>query len=371
MERRRIALIAGTRPECIKLAPVLLDLREAAWADPAFVGTGQHRSLAEQTLASLGLRFDAVLDQDLDGASLSRQFGALLSAVDRVLARLRPHLVVVQGDTTSALAGAMAAFYARIPVAHVEAGLRTGDLARPFPEEFHRQAIARIADLHFAPTPGAADHLVREGVPARTILCTGNTGIDALRRFLPLAGACGYPLDAANRLVLVTTHRRENFGTPLAAVCAAINRLHDRYADLEILIPVHPNPAVRPVLEQCLVASGRIHLVSPRGYLEMLSALAASILVLTDSGGLQEEGSALGTPVLVLRDVTERPEAVAAGTARVVGTSTEAIVAAVSVLLDDPDALARMGRCSSAFGDGHASGRIVSACRDFLGRDPG
>jgi UDP-N-acetylglucosamine 2-epimerase (non-hydrolysing) len=366
VSRAKIVLIVGTRPECIKLAPLYLELRGSAWADTILLGTGQHGSLAAQTLGSLGLDLDVALEPVGETGSLAMKFGGLVTALGAELERLRPDLVLVQGDTTSALAGAVAAFYLGVPVGHVEAGLRTGDTSQPFPEEFHRQALARAATLHFAPTAEAAERLSAEGIRPERVTVTGNTGIDALRRFLPLAPASKYPVDEGRRLVLVTMHRRENLGAPMSTVCAAINELHDRMDDLEFVLPVHPNPAVRPALERSLNSGERIHLVPPQNYLEMLSLLDACTLVLTDSGGVQEEAPTLGKPVLVLRNVTDRPETIAAGSARLVGTATVGIVAAARELLDNPEAMTAMANRSSLFGDGHASERIVAACKTFL-----
>ena len=280
-------------------------------------------------------------------------------------------MVLVQGDTTTTFAATFAAFLERVPTGHVEAGLRTGDRWQPFPEEMNRVLTTRIAALHFAPTPAARDALLAEGIPAGDVHLTGNTVIDALLqtvrpeyRFRTPALAA---LDPARRLVLVTTHRRESFGAPLRSICAAIRDLAERFPELQFVLPVHPNPEVKRTVEELLCDLPGMHLIPPVDYLEFVHLMARADLVLTDSGGVQEEAPSLGKPVLVLREVTERPEGVTAGTARVVGTDRARIVAAATELLTSPEAYARMANAVNPYGDGHASERILSALAERFG----
>lgn len=358
-----ILCVVGTRPECIKMAPVIAALRAAAWCRPLVVSTGQHRELAAQTLGIFGIRPDIDLAAMAPGAGLATLTGRILDRIDPVLAASRPALLLAQGDTTTVMACATAAFYRGIPFGHVEAGLRTGDLSSPFPEEFNRRVAGLLAALHFAPTEGARRNLLAEGAAPASIHVTGNTVIDALievaaRPDLPTP----FPREAARRLALVTAHRRENLGPPLAGICAALRGLVARFPDLEIAFPMHLNPQVRAVVGPELSATERIHLIEPLDYLGLVGLLRRADLVLTDSGGLQEEAPALGKPVLVLRNRTERPEALEAGAARLVGTDPAAILEAATGLLAGPKPPA-----ASPFGDGRAALRIARLCRDFLG----
>ena len=336
--------------------------------------TGQHRSMLDQVMGTFGIESDHALEVMHPGQSLNALTARLLAAIDPVLVSERPDRVLVHGDTTTALAGALAAFQRQIPVGHVEAGLRTGDLAAPFPEEMNRRVIDSISDLMFAPTPGARDHLARENLPGR-IVVTGNTVIDALqhadRRIqddAALRQSLDQPfafLNAARRMVLVTGHRRENFGRGFAQIIEALAALAARRTDIDIVYPVHLNPQVDGPVRAALGQSPRIHLIEPQSYLPFVRLMQRAHLVLTDSGGVQEEAPALGKPVLVMRDVTERPEAIAAGTARLVGTDAGRIVAAVDALLDDPALYLGFSRVRNPYGDGRASSRIVAA---LLGR---
>lgn len=378
--KRRIMIVFGTRPEVIKLAPVIEELRKRPktfTAVPCF--TAQHRQMGEALLRFFAIKPDYDLNVMTENQSLADIAVRTMKRLDEVLDRDRPDMILVQGDTTSAFAAALLAFYRRIPVGHVEAGLRTLDPENPFPEEMNRQLIGRIARLHFAPTKGASAALVREGVPARSVFVTGNTVIDAL--YLSLAkmkltmNATGGRIGRGSarrekRLILVTAHRRESFGKGIEEICAALLAIARRNEDVEIFLPVHPNPAVRIPIERALSAHPRITLSPPVEYADLIRIMNESSIVLTDSGGLQEEAPALGKPVVVLRDVTERPEIVEAGGAVLAGPHRGRIVAEVEKILND-DALARrMARVRNPFGDGRAAGRIVRIIDAWL-RSPG
>lgn len=356
--------VAGTRPEAVKLAPVILALR-AQGRSAILVATGQHRHLFSEALAGFGLLADIDLDIMREGQTPADVIGALVPMLAAEFKRRQPVVVVVQGDTASALAGAMAAYYSGCSLAHVEAGLRSGQ-RDPFPEEMHRKAIATMADVHFAPTIMAMSALAREGVSADDMYLTGNTGIDALhvtRDCLerdPVATARlalrFAAIDRRRPLMVATVHRRENHGAPLAAILDAIADLA-RVA--EVVIPVHPSPAVAAPLRARLGAVAGVHLLPPLEYPAFIWLLGQATLVLTDSGGIQEEAPALGVPLLVLRDVTERQEGVESGNARLVGTDRAAIVAAVEGLLADRAAMARMSEPSLPYGTGDAAARIA------------
>lgn len=355
--------VAGTRPEAIKLAPVIMELARRG-QHPVLVATGQHRELLDGALAAFGLVADHDLAVMRPGQAPADVVGALVPALARLFAAGRPAAVVVQGDTTTAFAGAQAAAYARAPLAHVEAGLRSGG-DEPFPEEMHRRAIAQLADLHFAPTAAARAALVAEGIPAGAIHVTGNTGIDALRAmaarlrsepWLAAAQARRFSeIDSARPMLLATIHRRENHGHRLAAVLAALDQLR---GEAEIVLPVHPHPAVAGPVWRALGQRDNVHLLPPLDYAAFVWLMERATLVLTDSGGVQEEAPALGLPVLVLRAVTERREGLATGNARLVGTETAEIVAAARELLADGQALARMSKAALPYGDGDAARRI-------------
>jgi UDP-N-acetylglucosamine 2-epimerase (non-hydrolysing) len=360
-----LLFVAGTRPEAVKLAPVILALRGRGRATYV-VATGQHRELFHEALAGFGLAADCDLAIMRPDQSPAAVVGALVPALAELCARLRPAAVIVQGDTASAFAGAQAAVYARCPLVHIEAGLRSGD-AEPWPEEMHRRAIAQMADLHFAPTAGAAAALRREGIPACAIHITGNTGIDALKSVEarlatnPALGAAMAQrfaaIDPRRPLLLATVHRRENHGTRLTAIAAA---LADLAADMEIVLPVHPSPAVSGPVHAALAGRRGVHLLPPLDYPAFVWLLGRATLALTDSGGVQEEAPALGVPVLVLRHVTERPEGIASGNARLIGTCHAEIVAAVRTLLSNSAAIGRMAEPALPYGAGDASERIAA-----------
>lgn len=362
-----ILVVFGTRPEAIKLFPVIRALAATEGLRVRTCVTAQHRGLLDQVLAIAGITPDRDLDIMEPGQSLDRLTARLLIGIGEAIDAERPDLVVVQGDTATAMTGALAAYYRRIPVAHVEAGLRSGDIYHPWPEEVNRRIVAPVARYHFAPTRTAADALIRESIDPAKVHVTGNTVIDALHwtrdRIAAdpsLANSIAPALDrmAGRRIVLVTTHRRENFGGGMEQIARAIGRIAER-DDVGIVFPVHPNPNVVAVMDDLLGDRANVARIAPLDYPGFVAALAACHLVLTDSGGVQEEAPALGKPVLVMRETTERPEGVAAGTARLVGTNEHRIVSEVFTLLDDNEDHATMARAHNPFGDGHASARIA------------
>ncbi|MCC7008867.1 MAG: UDP-N-acetylglucosamine 2-epimerase (non-hydrolyzing) [Acidobacteria bacterium] len=359
----KVLVVFGTRPEAIKLAPVIRALAAAEWCEPRICVTAQHRDLLDPLLDLFGIAPDHDLDVMRPNQALAGLTARLCGALDDVMAVEQPAWVVVQGDTTSAFAAGLVAFYHRARVGHVEAGLRTTTKDAPFPEELNRRLLGRIADLHFAPTERARQQLLAEGVAPEAVLVTGNTAIDALQWTIDRLGGRGpTPETGTRRLVLVTMHRRESFGRPLADVCGALRWLADRYRDrVEFLFPVHPNPNVLGEVTRALSGCSNVRLVKPLPYPDLVDALRRAHFVLTDSGGIQEEAPSLGKPVLVLRDATERPEGVAAGVAAIVGTDRDRIVDASVRLLDDDDAYRAMARAVTVYGDGHAAERIVSA----------
>jgi len=383
--RKRVAVILGTRPEAIKVAPVVRELRRfPAQFDARVIATAQHRRLADEVLALFDIAPDYDLDVMTSRQSLTRVTSRILVRLEPALAELRPRLVLVQGDAASAFAGALAAFYQMIPVGHIEAGLRTGDKYNPFPEEIFRRLTSVIADLHFAPTPAARAALIAEGVDARRIYITGNTVIDALLSVaeqdhpLPVAvkRALGdsypFPGEMGNcprprRLVLVTAHRRENWGPPLLQICAALRQLARAFPDIVVVYALHPNPAVTQPVRAALGREPRVVLIQAPPYARFVSLMKRADLILTDSGGLQEEAPALAKPVLVLRRTTERPEGIKAGVARLVGVETRDVVAAASRLLRDRRAYLRMAHAANPYGDGKAASRIRRAMLNYFG----
>jgi UDP-N-acetylglucosamine 2-epimerase (non-hydrolysing) len=362
----RCACVVGTRPEVIKMAPVIRRLRQTDWADPFVITTGQQDGLLEQALNDFHLVPDHAIAYDPKGTNVVPVLASIAGKLDETFDRIRPAVVIAQGDTTTVFAASLAAFYRRIPFVHVEAGLRTSDLSAPFPEEFHRRAIAVSTLLHCAPTKAAASHLRNENVPASRILVSGNTVIDALLETAACAPAPPRGFPKVPRPVLLTAHRRENFGEPLREALTAIRAFVEATPDTAVFFPVHPNPAARSIAQQILSNHERIVLAEPASYAEIVGAMQRSWLVVTDSGGLQEEAPALGKPVLVLRDVTERPEAVAAGAVRVVGTARRRIFQALTDLHCNTAAYERMAKPIFPYGDGHAAQRIVAALRALM-----
>lgn len=367
----RVLFVFGTRPEAIKLAPVVMRMRDAEPGLEARVCvTAQHRGLLDQVLETFRIEPEYDLNLMTPGQSLTQSASRILAALEPVIAAERPAMLVVQGDTTTTMCGALAAFFARVPVAHVEAGLRTGDLQQPFPEELHRVVTGRASALHLAPTAQAAANLLREGVPAETITVTGNSGIDALLHVRDglesgvIRGGDWPRLDPSKKLLVLTAHRRESFGPGFEGVCTAIERLAAR-PDVEIAFPVHPNPNVRAAFSDRLARLGNVHLMEPLDYVPFVDLMRRAHLLITDSGGVQEEGPSLGKPILVLREKTERPEAVEAGTVRLVGCSPDRILDEAELLLDDEAEYDRRSHVHNPYGDGHASERICNAIRSY------
>lgn len=364
--RKRILCVVGTRPEAVKMAPVIQALRREHWAQVIVLATAQHRDLLDQVLEIFQIVPDADLDVMRANQGLAELTARLIPALDCKLAELRPDAVLAQGDTTTVMTAALVAFYRRIPFGHVEAGLRTHDLDNPFPEEMNRVVAGQLTRWHFAPTARARRNLLREGTADDTIHVVGNTVIDALLQVAAREWPLQVPLDPRKRLVLVTAHRRENFGEPFRAICRAIRTLAERHADVEVLYPVHPNPNVKLVAHELLASDPRIRLCEPLDYTAFVEAQKRAYLILTDSGGVQEEAPALGKPVLVLRSETERPEAIEAGVARLVGTSEERIVGEASLLLQDERAYRAMSHGASPYGDGQSAERIARILRRAL-----
>jgi UDP-N-acetylglucosamine 2-epimerase (non-hydrolysing) len=372
---RKILLIFGTRPEAIKLCPVIRSLREhPARFDVRVCVTAQHREMLDQVLAAFHVQPDHDLDLMLPGQTLFQSTSRILAGLENVLKTERPSLAIVQGDTTTTFCGALAAFYSHIPVAHVEAGLRTGDLRQPFPEEMNRVLASHLTALHFAATEWAAENLRREGVDPGSIHVTGQTGIDAVvyvRDELErgnLQGLDGPPPDPARKLIVVTAHRRESFGGGFERICRALAELANR-PDVELVYPVHPNPNVQDPVQRHLASHPHVRLIEPLSYVPFVDLMRRAYLLITDSGGIQEEGPSLGKPILVLREKTERPEAVDAGTVKLVGTDQAAIVREATRLIEDRSAYDAMARVHNPYGDGHASPRIADLIRSFLRKE--
>ena len=370
MEKIRVLSVFGTRPEAIKMAPLVLELQKNPQIESLGCVTAQHREMLDSVMDCFGLSADADLNIMSKGQTLSDITTRALKGLEGVFAQYKPHMVLVHGDTTTTFAGALAAFYAQIPVGHVEAGLRTYDKWSPFPEEMNRNMVSRIADCHFAPTAQNAENLRREGIE-KGIYITGNTVIDAMKytvgsgefvsdelKALPLEG---------KRVIAMTCHRRENYGEPMENIFRAVRRIAEKYADTAIVYPVHLSPAVRECAKKYLGCCDNIHLIEPLDAMDMHRLMKRSYMVMTDSGGLQEEAPALGKPVLVLRRETERPEAVEAGTVRLAGTEEEDVFALGCQLLDDENTYNAMAKAVNPYGDGNACPRIAQAILHHFG----
>lgn len=364
---RKVLVVFGTRPESIKMAPLVKALEQAPGFTPVVCVTAQHREMLDQVLRFFDIHADIDLNLMKEGQSLYSLSADLLRGMEAVLRNNKYDMVLVHGDTTTAFIGAVAAYYAKVPIGHVEAGLRTYDKYAPFPEEMNREWIGRVADMHFAPTKLAAEHLMQEN-RTRHIYVTGNTGIDAMTWTLkaPFAHPLQYKLKKDTRWILMTMHRRENWGEPMSRVFQAIKQLLREYPDIEIIYPVHPNPAIQKLVSDELAGQDRLHLTAPLDVVDLHHLMKRSYMVLTDSGGIQEEAPSLGKPVLVLRDKTERPEGVTAGTLKCAGTQTQAVMEGIRELLNDPKAYAAMAKADNPFGDGTASAQIVRAIREFF-----
>jgi len=371
-EPLRVLSVFGTRPEAIKMAPVVQQLGGTPGVLSRVCITAQHRQMLDQVLDLFGLQPDYDLDLMQPDQPLNELTAAVFTGLEPVLRGFGPDWVLVQGDTTTVMAAGLSAYYHRVRVGHVEAGLRTGDKWQPFPEEINRKVLGAVADLHFAPTEWARGNLLREGVSEASIRVTGNPVIDALRQVLRQpcdlqAGPLQGRLDE-RKLLLVTAHRRENFGAPMERIFGALLRIARDFEPLvQLVYPVHMNPNVHEPAHRLLGGVANIHLISPLDYLPMAHLMKRAYLVLTDSGGLQEEAPAVGTPVLVMREVTERPEALEAGTALLVGTDPERIYTEAKRLLENPQAQAAMARANNPYGDGHAAERIVAALLEASG----
>lgn len=365
----KVMTIFGTRPEAIKMAPVVKELKKVVDIDTKVVVTAQHREMLDQVLQLFSIQPDYDLDLMKQQQDLFSITCGVLEGMKDILEKERPDLVLVHGDTTTTMAASLAAFYARIPVGHVEAGLRTRNKYSPYPEEMNRSLTGRIADLHFAPTDTSRENLLHEATARFKIWVTGNTVIDALLETVEQAYEFGPEfagIDFGKRLLVVTTHRRENWGEPMREIYRALIDLVEEFPDVEAVFPVHKNPVVRDVARELLEGRERIHLLEPLEYQPFANLLKASYLVLTDSGGLQEEAPSLGKPVLVLRDTTERPEAVQAGTVKLVGTNRKRVYKEAHLLLADADEYNKMARAINPYGDGKAARRIAKVITEYL-----
>ena len=361
----KIICVVGTRPEAIKMAPIILLLQKESWAEVKILATAQHRNMLEQVLELFHITVHIDLNIMRPNQSLTLLTSRLLSSIDDVLLTEKPDIVLVQGDTTTTMSISLACFYHRIPIGHIEAGLRTKNIYNPFPEEANRVIVSKFARWHFAPTDSARLNLLNEGVTDTSSIVTGNTVIDALlmisEKNLPL----NIPLSPDKRLVLITSHRRENFGEPFLNICHALRTLAENNPTVQFLYPVHPNPNVHDVAYRILGESPNIHLCEPLDYGQFVAAMKRAYLVVSDSGGVQEEAPALGKPVLVLREDTERPEAVEQGVVKLIGTTYERIIREIQHLLDNEPAWRAMARGVSPYGDGRSAMRTVKILREF------
>lgn len=370
--KKRVMCVFGTRPEAVKLAPVVRAFGSSSLLEPYIVLTAQHREMLDQMLSWFKIEPHVDLDLMKHGQTLAELTARVVSKMDKVLSDVKPHMLLVQGDTVTVMAASLAAFYHKVPVGHVEAGLRTDDRYNPFPEEMARRQTSRIASLHFAPTERAVRNLHAEGIK-ENIYLTGNTVIDALMDTVERLkgttinhGLFGGADFSNSRVLLVTAHRRENWGSAMSEIALALRQIADEFPDCQILYPIHKNPVVRESIEPVFFGHPRLKLVEPLDYVPFVYAMQRCHFILTDSGGIQEEAPSLGKPVLVMRTNTERPEAVEAGAARLVGTNQSEIAAAARKLLTDQETYTRMACAVNPFGDGHASERIVTAVEEFL-----
>lgn len=368
---KKIMFVFGTRPEAIKMAPLVKAVEATDGLEPLVVVTAQHREMLDQVLVLFDVHPSYDLNLMKPGQSLTDITAGVLRGIERIVIKEKPDLVLVHGDTTTTFAGALASFYQQVPIGHVEAGLRSGNMYSPFPEEANRRLTGALTAIHFAPTPQARDNLLREGIDPSIIYTTGNTVIDALmmtiRDDYEFDRDLAQALDVPGRKVLLTTHRRENLGQPMVQIFRAIRKLHERFQDVHFYFPVHMNPKVRALAKEALSDQERVHMFEPLDYAPFANLINRMDLVLTDSGGLQEEAPAIGKPVLVLRDNTERPEAVDAGTVRLVGSDTQLIYDTVETLFTDEAAYAQMEHAVNPYGDGKACERIVQGIKHYLG----
>ncbi len=371
--RKKIAVIFGTRPDTIKLAPIILELqRESKYFDVINIATAQHRQMLDQVLDVFKIipQYDLNIMQERQ--TLASLTSKTVQALDQILEKSNPDMVLVQGDTTTTFAGSLASFYRRIPVGHVEAGLRTNDKFNPFPEEINRRLTSAVAELHFAPTLTAKKALRKESISERKIFVTGNSVIDALnisvrKNYTFARASLNKIVGEKKRIVLLTMHRRENWGEPMLGACRAIKRLTELYPDMNFIFPVHLNPIVREIVQPTLGNISNVHLIEPLDYLDFVNLMAKSYLIITDSGGVQEEGPALGKPVLVLRTVTERPEAVTYGTVKLVGLDEDRIFSTAKKLLNNKAVYNKMASATNPYGDGKAAKRTVAIIKHYFG----
>ena len=359
--RKTVVCIFGTRPEAVKMVPVIRALQASTWARCIVVVTAQHRDMLDQMLQRFGVAVDYVLNLMQPNQNPGQVLARMLPKLAKILSKEQPYAVLAQGDTATVFGAALAAFHTRVPFGHIEAGLRTYNLDHPYPEEGYRQMVSRITHWHFAPTEGAAQALLKEGIAESRVHIVGNTCIDTL---LQTVTSTGRTTHAPERLILLTAHRRENFGPPLQAVFTAVLQLLEAYPDVRVLYPVHPSPQVHELAHNMLGSHPRVQLVPPLDYFDFVAAMQSAHIILTDSGGVQEEAPALGKPVLVLRQTTERLEPVAEGVAQLVGTDTCDIVQAVSCLLDDEQRYARMARVFMPYGNGTATQKIMERLKN-------
>jgi UDP-N-acetylglucosamine 2-epimerase (non-hydrolysing) len=376
--KRKVSIVFGTRPEAIKLCPIILELRKHPDFEPRVCVTAQHREMLDQVLEVFSIEPDTDLNLMEENQSLASLSSRSITALDIYFKKEKPDLVIVQGDTTTTFIASLSAFYNRIPIGHVEAGLRTSNKDSPFPEEINRVLTSHIADLHFAPTEIARQNLLKEGIPAERIFVTGNTVIDALffalekvRKSPPeIPGLPSHLMSPGNgrKIVLITGHRRESFGKGFQSICEAISQLASRFPEVDFIYPVHLNPNVQKPVFHILgnSISKNIHLIEPLPYLQFVALMNRAAVILTDSGGIQEEAPSFGKPVLVMREATERPEAIEAGAAKLVGTDKETIVEEASRVLMQQSAYEKLANAKNPYGDGHAAPRIVDICSRFL-----
>ncbi len=366
MARPVVVFVVGTRPDAIKTAPVVIEFRTHDAVETVLVSTGQHREMLAQALGAFGLTAELDLDVMQHGQTLAGLTSRMLTGLNAVLADRSPAIVMAQGDTTTTFVAGLASFYRQIPFGHIEAGLRTDTVWNPYPEEFNRRAVSLFASLHFPPTRWAAENLFEEGANLADVFVTGNTGIDAVRSVAEWTQTEWFP-EHKGRVVLLTTHRRENWGEPQSNIAKAALQVVERFEDVLLAVPMHRNPAVRETLTAILGTHPRVRLVEPPEYAQFVKLMQRSDVILTDSGGVQEEAPTFGVPVLVLRETTERPEGIEAGTAKLVGTDLSRIVSETCTLLSDKSAHDAMAKATSPYGDGHASPRIRSAVFERLG----
>ncbi|MDT2012680.1 non-hydrolyzing UDP-N-acetylglucosamine 2-epimerase [Carnobacterium divergens] len=371
MHKIKVMTIFGTRPEAIKMAPIILELEKQKTAfESIVVATAQHRQMLDQVMTAFDIQVDYDLDVMKSNQTLAEITSNVLTQLDRLMKEVKPDIVLVHGDTTTTLAATLAAFYNQIKIGHVEAGLRTWNKYSPFPEEINRQLTDVMTDLYFAPTVNSEENLRKERRDTKNIYVTGNTAIDALKRTVSLETdqQIVVPNNSNNRIILLTMHRRENLGEPMENVFTAIKEIVEQYPDVEVVYPVHLNPTIQTLAHEILGNHQRIHLIEPLDVIDFHHLIATSYMIMTDSGGIQEEAPSLGIPVLVLRDTTERPEGVAAGTLKLIGTEKEAVKQIMIELLEDSKIYTRMSVAQNPYGDGEAAEKILAIIKDFFYR---